>query len=134
MLDKIPDSIWGTVPQWGVLIVLAIAVVRTSPQWLTTWVTWRLARSNRNRDRIIELEGQVKACRDECDEKIDKLHTEIFGLRTQRNASDAVIMRAILRTSNDPDVRRRLELLEAMEASLTQDTPTIIEGTDNGQS
>lgn len=133
MLDKIPSWI-GTVPQWGVLVVLAIAVVKTSPQWLTTWVTWRLARSNRNRDRIIDLESQVRECRTECDEKIAKLHNEVFGLRTQRNASDAVIMRAILRTSNDPDVRKRLELLEAMEATLSTETPTIVEGYTDGQS
>lgn len=130
MFENIPS--WaGTVPQWGLFLLFAIAVVRTSPQWLTTWVTLRLARSNRNADRIKELEGQVRECRTECDQKIETLHNEIHGLRTQRNAEQAIIMRAILRTSNDPDVRKRLELLEAMEASLTPEKATLVEGTDN---
>lgn len=118
----------GTVPQWGLFFLLAIAVIRTSPHWLETWSAMRLARSNRNAERIRELEMQVKECRVECDTKIASLHSELFAMRTQRNQEQAVIMKAILRTSNDPEVRKRLDLLEAMEASLT--LPNVLQTQD----
>jgi hypothetical protein len=108
----------GTVPQWGLFFVLLIAVIRTSPHWLETWSAMRVARTNRNADRIRELEGQVRECRAECDEKIGRLHNEIYGLRTQRNAEQAALLRAILRTIDNPELRKQLELLESLEIGL----------------
>lgn len=126
-LDKIPP--WaGTVPQWGLFIVLCIAVVRTSPQWLTVWSSLRLARSNRNRDRIQELEAEVHRCHHECQEKIGALQEVIQGLREQRNAEQLAIMRAIVRMSDDPAVKQQLQLLESMEASLA---PRILKGAED---
>jgi hypothetical protein len=88
-------------------IALVIVAIRTSPAWLTTWSTLKLATSNRNAERIKELEAQVKACQE-----------TIEGLRKQRNHEQLVIMRAIVGMSSDPQVKQQLELLEAMEISL----------------
>lgn len=115
--EKLPDWI-GTVPQWGVFVLLAIAVVRTSPQWLTTWVTLRMERSNRTAARIAELEEQVAECQRECEEHKKILREEVHGLKAQRLAEQGILMRAILKMSNDPDVARQLQLLEAMQTSL----------------
>jgi hypothetical protein len=108
----------GTVPQWGLFLVLCIAVVRTSPHWLETWSAMRVARSNRNAERIRELETQVRSCRAECDEKIANLHNEIYGLRTQRNAEQAGMLRAILSTIDSPALRKQLDLIESLEIGL----------------
>lgn len=109
---------FGTVPQWGMFLLLLIAVIRTSPQWLSTWASLKVARSNRNRERIIELEKQVHECQRECEEHKKYLREEINGLKQQRLAEQATIMRAILRMSNDPEVERQLHLLETIQATL----------------
>lgn len=122
-LDKFFDTLppWlGTLPSWGIFILLCVAVVRTSPAWLTTWAQLRLAKSNENAQRIANLEQQVLDCIKDCDEHKKQAHKEIQGLRTQRNAEQLVIMRAIVSMSNDPVVKQQLELLEAMEVSLKQ--------------
>jgi hypothetical protein len=108
----------GTVPQWGLFFLLLIAVVRTSPQWISAWVKMRLVRSNQNAERIRELVQQVRECRTECDEKIEALQLEIYGIRTQRVSEQIALMRAILRTVESPELRKQLELLEAMQISL----------------
>jgi hypothetical protein len=124
-LDKLPDWV-GTAPQWGLFIVFAIAVIKTSPQWLTTWSALRLAKSNRNSSRIKDLEEQVRVCREECDRDRRNFRIEIEGLRKQRNTEQLAIMRAIVRMSSDPEVKRQLELLEGIEISFS--------GADNEQS
>ncbi len=125
-IEKLPS--WaGTLPQWGVFVLLLIAVVRTSPEWLNTWTRLRAERSNRLGKRILELEQQVKECQRECDEHKELLRREVHGLKTQRLAEQTTIMKAILRMSNDPEVARQLTLLEAMSASLP---PIILEDED----
>lgn len=125
-LDALP---WwaGTVPQWGLVLLLAIAVVRTSPQWLSTWSTMRLAASNHNRDRIKDLEDEVHRCHRECEERIQILQDIVQGLREQRNAEQLAIMRAIVRMSGDPQVKHQLDLLESMEVKLEP----ILKGADD---
>lgn len=116
-LTKLPE--WaGTVPQWGVVLLLLIAVVRTSPNWLETWAKLRLARSNRNKERIEELELQVRECREQCDRETQALQQQIHGIREQRLAEQLSMMRAIVRMSGDPEVKKQLDLLEAMQISL----------------
>lgn len=113
-LDKLPS--WaGTAPQWGMFIVLAIAMVRTSPAWVQAWSAWKIAASNRNRSRIRELEQQVHDCHKECETKIAVLTMELHSMRAQRNAEQLSIMRAIVRMSGDPAVKQQLDLLEAIE-------------------
>lgn len=118
-LDNLPNW-FGTVPQWGMFVLLGIAIVRTSPQWLTTWSTLRLAKSNANAERIKVLEQQVRDCIAECSAHTRQLQDKIQGLQSQRNAEQLVVMRAIVGMSNDPAVKRQLELLEAMEISLAR--------------
>lgn len=115
MVDKFPGWV-GTVPQWGMFILLAIAVVRTSPQWLSTYSSMRLAASNRNRDRIRELEEEVHRCHRECEERIGKVGKELQGMRDQRVTEQLALMRAVVRMSGDPQVKQQLELLEAIQA------------------
>lgn len=110
----------GTPLQAGTFIAVLIVALRTSPAWLTTWSTMRLARSNANAERIKHLEEQVRECRKECDDQTATLRNEIHGLRQQRNHEQLVIMRAIVNMSNDPAVKQQLELLEAMEISLNR--------------
>jgi len=110
----------GTPLQGGAFVLLLILAVKTSPAWLTTWSTMRLAKSNANAERIAALERQVKECRDECAAQERRLLDQIHGLRTQRNTEQLAIMRAIVRMSGDPMVKQQLELLEAMEIEFTQ--------------
>jgi hypothetical protein len=121
----------GTPLQGGTFVLLLIFVVRTSPAWLTTWSSLRLAKSQRNTDRIKELEKQVKDCRAECDAQTRELQDQIQGLRQQRNTEQLVIMRAIVSMSGDPAVKQQLELLEAMEISLAS-SRRAAEGEANG--
>jgi hypothetical protein len=118
-LNSIPS--WaGTVPQWGLVLLVAIAVVRTSPQWFETWVQARREWHDRHGRRIKDLEEQLAECRRECDEQREIHRTEIDGLRKQRNSEQLAIMRAIVRMSGDPAVKQQLTLLEAMEEGLAQ--------------
>lgn len=108
----------GSIPLWGVFVLLAIIAVRTSPQWLETWSRLKLAKEQRVASRITELEGRLADCEIRCTEEKRELRDEIEGLRRQRNAEQLVIMRAIVDMSNDPAVKQQLALLEAVEISL----------------
>lgn len=97
------------------VILLLIAVVRTSPQWLATVAAARTARSNRNAERITDLEAEIKKCREDCDRETELLRQHIHGMERQRNSEQRAIVRAILQTISDPSVKKQLEMLESIQ-------------------
>lgn len=102
-LNSLPT--WaGTVPQWGMLLSFVFAV-------------WKLsfADSTAIRKEMAARIEKLKDDHEQCTQDLDQLRNELHGMRQQRIDEQLAIMRAIVRMSNDPDVKRQLALLESME-------------------
>jgi hypothetical protein len=128
---KILPSWMGTVPQWIIVGSLILALIKIIPIMRQQNIDSNRTTIGTLITRIDVLRQEVKDCRELCDEDTGKLKEEIHGLRTQRLAEQATLMRAILRTSNDPEVRKQLEILEAMQASLAV-AAVSYKGADDG--
>jgi len=94
----------GTIPQWGMLCGFFFAV-------------WKLSFADSTAIRK-EMAARIESLKDDherCTSDLENLRTELHGMRQQRTDEQLAIMRAIVRMSNDPDVKRQLDLLESME-------------------
>lgn len=94
----------------------------------------REAREGRYGQRISHLESELTRCHEECKEKIENLDAVIHGMRNQRTAEQIAMMRAILRTVEDPGLRKQLEMLEALNMTIAPATYVggPVEDTQNG--
>ena len=97
----------GTLPQWGILLSFVFAM------WKITFADSTAMRKELN-VRISEL----KRDHSECVARMLHLQKTIDGMRRQRVSEQIAMMRAILRTVEDPTLRKQLEMLEALEINL----------------
>jgi hypothetical protein len=116
---------FGTPSQIALLVIVLVTLIKTWPIIQKQLGDVMLAREGRYGARITHLESELKKCHEECTEKIDKLNNTIYGMRKQDFAKQHAIMRAIVRMSNDPDVKQQLVLLEAMEVSASREVTEI---------
>lgn len=117
MIKDLP--VWaGTVPQWGMFILLAIAVVRVSPQWLNSLLTATQNKRASQGQRITELEEAVKFCREECDRQTEMLHKEIHGLRRQHIQEQISLINTIIQSVDAPQLKLFLRTLESVQRDL----------------
>lgn len=96
----------GTLPQWFILVSFLFAMYRLS---FTDNAAIR-------RELAARIET-LKSDHVECIEKLKKLQDEIEGMRVQRIAEQIAMMRAILRTVEDPALRKQLEMLESLQVN-----------------
>lgn len=118
----------GTAPQWGVLFLLAVVVVRTSPQWLTVWSTLKLARQERVAARITELETSVRECREECDRQTDSLHQKLRNEAEQRVQSEISLVSTLVQIVDAPQLRAILTALESRKTILAAASVQVLGG------
>lgn len=136
MIANLPD--WtGTVPQWGMFLLFLLTAVKAIPILRKQTLDSQASQVKQYADtctalrqELRELSDKLMECEDKCAQDIKMLHEEILGLRTQRLSEQGTIMRAILRYSNDPEVKKQLELLEHIQASL--ETATNVLQTQSG--
>jgi hypothetical protein len=88
---------------WILLASVLTTLIKTWPLIQERVHTAKAAQRKDYRDRIQELEGQVRTCQEECAAdkeeltgEIKKLHEEIFGLRKQHVQEQISFARAIL--------------------------------------
>lgn len=112
----------GTVPQWGMLIVLCIAIVRTSPQWLSALLTAAHNKRASYANRITELEEAVKFCREECDRQTGLLYEEIHGMRRQHVQEQISLINSIIQSVDAPQLKLFLRTLESVQRNLPEVT------------
>lgn len=94
----------GTVPQWGMLAAFGFAI-------------WKLALGDgqKIREELLTRVEQLKQDHDNCTESLNDLYRELDGMRRQRIQEQISMMRAILKTVEDPNLRKQLEMLEALQ-------------------
>jgi len=116
---------FGSVPQWGMFILLLIAVVRTSPQWLESLIKAAQARRDRTQTRITELEKAVKECQDECakqtqvlNDTIRDLEEQMHGMRRQHIQEQISLVNAIIESVDNPLLKKMLGALESVRQNL----------------
>lgn len=141
LLKGLPNWV-GSVPQWGMFILLLIAVVRTSPQWLGVWSNMKLQASNRVATRITELESnlreahrdydeKIQKCRDDCDkqtkflqDEIGDLEDAIAGMRKQHIQEQISLINTIIESVDAPQLKLFLRTLETVQRNLpVQEVP-----------
>lgn len=119
VLSSMP--VWaGTVPQWGMLLTFFFAVYKLS---FTDAAAIR-------KEMIGRING-LKKDHQECEERLDKAFDKIRGLERQRISEQIAIMRAILRTVEDPGLRNQLGMLEAMQMMEPVEELGNVEGDSN---
>lgn len=117
MVNDLP--VWaGTVPQWGMFVLLAIAVVRVSPQWLSSLLTATQNKRASQGKRITELEEAVRFCREECDRQTEILHNELHGMRRQHVQEQISLINTIIQSVNAPQLKLFLRTLESVQRDL----------------
>jgi len=117
ILAKIPDWV-GTAPQWGMFILLVIAFIRVSPEWLRILVEDQRAKRNRLGGRISELEAEIKRCHNECDQRIRAVQNELWGQRRQNIQAQISLVNTIIQTVDAPELKKFLAVLENVQATL----------------
>lgn len=128
MLDNINWAHWltsGTPPQWALLVIVIIAVLRYGPIWHKQVIDAQADKRLRYSVRIGELEDKLRKLRSDCDQEtanlkkeIKGLHDEINGLRAQRITEQMAIIRGILQTVDSPELKRQLSMLEAVQIAI----------------
>lgn len=129
MIERIDWSSWltsGTPPQWLLLAVLVIALLRYGPVWHKQMLDAKAAERGRTVDRVNVLENKLSQLRADCDAEtkllkaeIASLHKEINGLRAQRIQEQISIIRGIIATVDSPELKRQLSLLESVQEALS---------------
>jgi hypothetical protein len=111
----------GSVPMWFLLATVIGTLIKTWPAIMERVEVAKARKSVAFKDRIAELEAQVKDCWEKCDARdaeatreIRGLHDEIFGLRKQHMQEQISFARAIL-DSLGKDSPQLSVLLKAME-------------------
>lgn len=134
MFEGLPElsPLIGTIPQWGMFILLAIAVVRTSPQWLQTLITAAKDRKDRLGKRISELEQKLHDCEEKCDqreavfkEEIDRLKTKVNNEAWQRTQSEISLVTTLVRILPKPELQQVLEALQRQSRMLPADATAL---------
>lgn len=132
MFDFMKDlpSWVGTAPQWAMMILLAIAVVRTSPQWLEAMFTAVQNRRSADRKRITELEAAIAECRRLCDEqdarlqqKIEDLQHKLSNEALQRVQSEISLVHTLIQIVDAPALKAVLTALERRQTLLFELAP-----------
>lgn len=105
----------GTPSQLALVVIVILALIKAWPIIQAKVLEATLVREGRYGERIQHLESELKRCHEECNVKIERQNTIIMGMRDQRSAEQLAMMRAILRTIEDPVLRKQMEMLEAMQ-------------------
>lgn len=112
----------GSPAQVALFGLALITLIKTWPILQKNVIDARESREGRYGQRISHLEMELRRCHEDCSEKIAVLDSVIHGMRNQRTAEQIAMMRAILRTVEDPTLRKQLEMLEALNTSVTPAT------------
>jgi hypothetical protein len=112
----------GTPAQFATLALILIALIKVWPIIQKQLHDITNQREGRYGERIKHLETELHRCHEECTTKIQGLTEIIDGLKAQRIAEQIAMMRAILRTIDDPNLRKQLEMLEALQMTTGQVT------------
>jgi hypothetical protein len=105
----------GTPSQLALLVIVILALIKMWPIIQAKVLEATLVREGRYGERIKHLEEELQRCHEECSKKIESLRDTIMGMRDQRAAEQIAMMRAILRTVESPELRKQLEMLEALQ-------------------
>jgi RNA binding exosome subunit len=116
----------GTPAQFATLALVLIALIKVWPIIQKQLHDITNQREGRYGERIKWLESELHKCHEECTEKIKALTEIVDGLKAQRIAEQIAMMRVILRTIDDPSLRKQLEMLEALQ--MTTDHVTHVGG------
>lgn len=116
----------GTPAQVALFTLIFITLIKVWPILQKNVLDAQNSREGRYGQRISDLERDLRRCHEECQERINHLDKIIAGMRTQRSAEQIAMMRAILRTVEDPGLRKQLELLEAL--SMTTEPAKVVNG------
>jgi hypothetical protein len=111
----------GTIPQWGILLSFVFAVWKIS-----------FADSTAIRKELSKRIEELKADHSTCLTTLQHLQDSLNGMRKQRVSEQIAIMRAILKTVEDPALRKQLEMLEALNLGDTSEyVGEVLGDTDN---
>lgn len=124
LVEQLPS--WaGTFPQWGMLVTVLVVAIRVVPVLRKQTLDSQAGQVKEYaetcaalRAEVSELMDKLHACERQCAKDKKDLQEELHGMQKQRLAEQGAIMRAIVRMSGDPEVKKQLELLETMEATM----------------
>lgn len=102
----------GTPSQVLTLAIIVITLIKTWPIIQVKVIEARLTREGRYGARISELEQSLKACHDECQERIDKLQTKLTNEARQRIQSEISLVHTLISVVDAPQLRTILAALE----------------------
>lgn len=107
----------GSVAQVGTFLAVIIALIGAYVKLRDRGMTHAEVMCAQLTNEVASLRAELRACEKECSAKVKDLHAEISGMRDQRNQEQASMIRAILQSVENPDLRRQLELLEAVQGA-----------------
>jgi hypothetical protein len=118
----------GTVPQWGVFVVVLLAFLRLV-------IPWRQQNLDTMNNICNSLRGEVRELRerlDACEERCEKRDRTILGMRKQSIAQQIgfanILMNALGKES--PELRQMIKTLEGLENSLSNEEPIFLESSN----
>lgn len=105
----------GSVAQVGTFLAVIIALIGAYVKLRDRGMTHAEVMCGQLTTEVANLRNELRACEKECGAKVKALHAEISGMRDQRNQEQVSMIRAILQSVENPDLRKQLELLEAVQ-------------------
>lgn len=105
----------GTPVQFATFALVLITLIKVWPIIQKQLHDITNQREGRYGERIKWLESELHKCHEECAAALTAMRVELDGLKDQRRAEQIAMMRAILRTVDDPSLRKQLEMLEALQ-------------------
>jgi len=111
-------QLMGTVPQWGLLAAVIIALIRLVPTWRAQSLKKRKDDIDGWRDECEKLRAELERCEAQCRKEIGDLHDEIFGLRKQHIQEQISLINVILQSVDAPELKTLLKMLESVQITL----------------
>lgn len=118
----------GTIPQWGVLIVVSLAFIKMVLPWRQQHITTMDGICSTLREEIKEVKDRLNDCEEQCKRRDET----ILGMKrqstTQQISFARILMKALGREV--PELAQMLSTLESLERDLEK--PVLL-GDSNAQ-
>lgn len=105
----------GSIAQVGTFLAVIIALIGAYVKLSDRGMTHAEVMCGQLTTEVANLRAELRACEKECGARLKHLQEEISGMRDQRNQEQVSMIRAILQSVENPDLRKQLELLEAVQ-------------------